>query len=596
MSAQSPELQWVALSDGIEMEIPETVKANTSGDVFVLADFYSSSLPDDSQKKHGLTTDYMFYNLDNGSSVVEATSTGAPDNISVNGNANLVLYKMGKDGRLIWKVNSNIGNYSSGTMAPTTDGGAIVALKMRHTARATYKSDVLLGLVDAAGKQTNVEWNAPDYETYGGVYQPVLVKIDGNGNVEWTKLITVGYKTETIDGSLKKFSDNFDFSDLLTDEEDNIYLTGNYRTSINFGRQANLSSPHNVAGWDGDTQKTRGDMFLVKLDKTGTAKWNVVTKGEVVCERPGALAFDGTDLYLVGYLKGNDDKSQAVTLGDYRLTPSGGDCLYYACISTEGTVKWARMIEATKNDEEARRIKPMCISVNKDKGSLLLGGSFLGNMVDGSNVILSNPNEATMGLRAFLLQCDISTGDIQQSYGRIVGGLTEIESAYRVDDKIYTVAYELYNAEYLFMFDATLDKTEEHKLVSCTQISVQGGVILDDLLICAARVRSDAFGKVTFPGTDLQLTTKENNWACVFTGHLLPDSEVAIEDTDVSDNDLKVYAAKGSLIIESEKDCRIDVFGFNGQLVKSFEVQAGRTVEPMSEGLYIVNRQKVIIY
>lgn len=205
-------------------------------------------------------------------------------------------------------------------------------LKMRHSSRSTYKSDIVCQLVDADGVETSVKWDAPDYETYGGVYQPVLAKISKDGKVEWTKRIDVGYKTVTVSGTQKKLYDNFDLRDMVADGEDNIYLTGTYRTSINFGRNANLSSPRNAEGWDGDVQKTCGDLFVVKLDKAGTAQWNVVTKGQVIsCEIPKNIVLDNGNLYVSGYMKG--DGESAVMLGNDRLTPSIKDCLFYACIA-----------------------------------------------------------------------------------------------------------------------------------------------------------------------------------------------------------------------------------------------------------------------
>lgn len=596
LSAQNPTLEWVALGDGIEMDAPVSIKSNVDGEVFVLANFHSSALASSEQVKHGLTSAYTLYNPADGSSAVQATSTGAPDQLSTSGNSNLIFYKMKKDGNLIWKVSSNIGDFSKGVVAPTADGGAMLALKMRHTSRSTYEAGVLLGLVDASGQQVNVEWQAPDYETYGGVYQLILVKLDKDGKVESTKLIPVDYKTETIDGTVKKFNDNFGIADMFSDVAGNIYLAGYYCTTINFGRQANLSTPHNVTGWDGDSQKTRGDMFLVKLDTDGKAIWNVTTKGTVQCERPAALDFDGENIYLAGYFKGNDDKSESIELGSTRLTPSGGDCLYYTCISTDGTVKWARMLESALNDEGARRIKPMCISVNKEKGVILMGGAFSGNILDGTSTLLANPYGNTMGLRAYLMQCDVETGIVNQAYGRIEGGLTEVESAYRIGDKIYAVAYELYNAEYLAQFDAELKDIEESTLFSCTQISSQGGLIMDDLLICAGRARSQSLGAVTFPGSDLQLKTNEGGWASVFTGHRIPGLTTGICSPESAENSFNVYAAQGSITIETASSCQVNIYHITGILSKSLKVEEGTTSVSMPQGMYVVNGYKVLVY
>lgn len=90
---------------------------------------------------------------------------------ATNGNYNMTLYKVGTDGHLLWGIHTNVGEFSDGAMAATSDGGVVIALKMRHSSRSTYKSDIVCQLVDADGVETSVKWDAPDYETYGGVYQ-----------------------------------------------------------------------------------------------------------------------------------------------------------------------------------------------------------------------------------------------------------------------------------------------------------------------------------------------------------------------------------------------------------------------------------------
>lgn len=427
--AQEPVLKWIASQDGMGLEITDVVKESTDGCVFFLNNFSSSAKetsynPDGSVKEgYSVCTDYFYYDLADGIKKSEKTLAGVPDVVSVSGNKNLTLYKTDTNGHVIWSLHSDVGVYAGGALAATSDGGAFLFLKMRHSCKGTYESNVLCRLVDMQGKTTSVLWEAPDYSTYGGVYQPVLVKVSKDGKVEWTRRIEVEYKIEKN----CRYSDNFEIGDVVTDAQGNVYLAGVYRTSIYFGRNANLLSPRNVEGWNGDTQIARGDMFIVKLNAEGEAQWHVVTKGQAVrCEMPRSLVLDGDQLYVSGYMKGDGEKT--VVLGNERLVPTDKDCLFYACLSiTDAHVQWAHLLQTVPHPkvQKGARVKPMCMAVCKD--ALYFGGSFFGNVQEGERVWLENDNPATNGLRAYILKCNKSDGTVLKTV-KIDGGLTEVES------------------------------------------------------------------------------------------------------------------------------------------------------------------------
>ena len=603
LSAQEPQLKWVTSQDGMGLEIPHAIKASSDGAVFPMNDFAASAKettydPDgEISKGFSLTTDYFFYNMADGTKVSEKTSTGVPDVQYVNGSYNMTLYKVGTDGHLQWGIYTNVGEFSSGAMAPTSDGGVMIALKMRHSSCATYKTDIICQLVDANGVENAVKWDAPDYSTYGGVYQPILAKISKDGKVEWTKRVDVSYKTVTVGGTLKKLFNNFELGDMATDEADNIYLTGTYRTSINFGRNANLSSPHNAEGWDGDTQKTCSDLFVVKLDKAGTAQWNVVTKGQVInYEIPKSIVYDNGNLYLSGYMKG--DGESTVTLGSNRLTPTNRDCLFYANIApADGSVKWARLLQTVDHPvtKAGARMKPMCLTASGN--DLYMGGSFYGNVMDGEKLCLENPNKQTNGLRAFVLKCSAVDGAVQT--GTLIdGGLTEVESIILKDGNLLASGYDLYAASYLYTLDTdlTANSLKSYPLKQSALTATQGATVVGNLLVSAMNANRTA----TFPGCDWELKVINNgdsNYrACVFTGHDISSLSTGIASAPVADNGFRAYAGKGELIVETASACRVQVFGIDGRMVLSFEAPKGRTAQSLPAGLYIVNDRKVAVY
>lgn len=602
LSAQ-PALKWVTSQDGMGLEIPQSIKASADGNVFLMNNFASSGKetshePDGSVNKgYSTTTDYFYYNMADGTKTSEKTCTGVPDVVMTNGNNNLTLYKVSTDGHLLWAVHTNVGEFSDGAMAPTSDGGVTVLLKMRHSSRAQYKSDIICQLVDAEGTETPVKWDAPDYVTYGGVYQPILVKISKDGKVVRTKRIEVGYKVVTINGNQKKLSDNFDLRDMVADEEDNLYLVGTYRTSINFGRNANLSSPRSAEGWDGDIQKTCGDLFVVKLNKEDVAQWNVVTKGQVIsCEIPKNITLDNGNLYVSGYMKG--DGEATVMLGNDRLTPSVKDCLFYTCIApADGSVKWAHLLQTAEHPvtKDGARMKPMCLTASGN--DLYIGGSFYGNIMDGEKTWLENPNQQTNGLRAFILKCNAADGAVQTGV-KIEGSLTEVENLIAKDGNLLAPGYDLYGGSYLYTLDSNLSATSlnTYTLKNSVSAATQGGIVVGNMLVSAMNANRTA----TFPGCDWTLNVinnGDNNYrACVFTGHDISSLSTGMASAPAADDNFRVYGGKGQLTVETAVSCPVRVYGIDGRMVLSFEASEGRTAQSLPSGLYVVNGHKVAIY
>ena len=603
LAAQTPELKWVTSQDGVMLEIPDDIKASADGNVFLLNHFASSGLDDvidiggHLTQGYSLTTDYYFYDLASGEKVSEKTCSGAADLKSTSGNTNMTLYKTAPNGHLLWTVYTSVGYCYQSAMAPLPDGGVMLVLKMRHTSQGSFRSGIVCRLVDDAGTQTNVEWDAPKYSEYGGVYQPVLVRISKDGKVEWTKRIDVGYKTVTINGSKKKWSDNFSINDLTADAEGNVYICGIYRTTIDFGAAAKFTSPHNMEGWDGDPQEIRGDFFAVKLNGNGEALWGVTSQGGgIECESPRRVALADGKLYVSGYTKG--DGQTAVQLGGHSLVPTDRNCLFYASLNTaDGTVNWARVLSTVEHPEtkDGGQVKPMCMAVSGN--SLYMGGSFRGNVKDGDRLWLENANESTMGLLAFVLKCDATNGSVQRSV-RINGGLTEVETILPTDDKLLIPGYALVGASYLYTLDLELTEStlKTYTLKSSPMTVTIGGALVGNILVSAMSANRTA----TFPGCDWTLNVINNgdtNYrACVFTGHDISSLPTGIAPSAIADKaTLRVYGGQGSMIVEADTDSEVQVYGIDGCAVALFRVAAGSTEYPLPTGFYIVNGQKIVV-
>lgn len=84
-----------------------------------------------------------------------------------------------------------------------------------------------------------------------------------------------------------------------------------HRTAFTIGNTT--IEANEVEGWDGDTQKSVGGLFLIKLDKDGNYLANVKADGKAAHERILNMRFVNNQLYFIGVMTG-DGKGTSVSL------------------------------------------------------------------------------------------------------------------------------------------------------------------------------------------------------------------------------------------------------------------------------------------
>lgn len=223
-------------------------------------------------------------------------------------NVNYMLQKVNpSDGSINWFAYTRKGDMAEPaychTLA-TNDGGAMAVLKVRAWQQlAGY--DNLLEVVDGTGQVTTIK----DMNTQASEYRYLIIRFDTNGKLQWTRLIS-GY-VHPIDksegGTYSQASkNNFYVYGFTLDADQNIYLTGNFRTQLNVkdskGNIITLTAKNN-AGWTGDSQKVLGDMFLLKLDKDGYYVNSLVAEGTASCAFMDKVVYNDGTLYLNGRVK-----------------------------------------------------------------------------------------------------------------------------------------------------------------------------------------------------------------------------------------------------------------------------------------------------
>jgi hypothetical protein len=491
----APQFEWGAvvrsndLSSASGINVAYDIKAGPGGDVFIFGTFMSHAT---SAFK---SIAYKHYDAEGTQTVVQSPN-GALTTTSVSGNSNLFLYKLNAQGELLWQVTSNRGyidgHYSQFT--PTPDGGALLALTACFAGRNEFEDNRLVRIVNTNGSSTSAgSVTRPTY--VNNTDQGVLVKIAPDGTAQWTRHF-IRVDESLIDGNLANTA--LYINDLTLDASGNIWLAGRYLKAITLDRPDGTPvtlTPHNIAGWDGDAQETRGDALLLKLNSDGQYLWHLETTGIVDYQSAYGLHIAGNDLFLYGNIAGtpDDPTSQSSFLG-HTLAPSDKTNAYSARLDISGSQPQARWVTLLKSlpqtNGKGGRIK--ITNLEFDSGALFLCGSLTGFIqVNGQNILANDAitGETSNYLLGFFIRQDPETGAIVGAYLDPSAGLAaEIENVAFRQNKYYAFGYAL-GSSWLHVYSDDFQPVAQYNLLSSGGATAWDAVFFDDRFITINRGR-----------------------------------------------------------------------------------------------------------
>lgn len=486
-------------------------------------------------------------------------------------NANLLLQKINpSDGSINWFVYTRKGDMAESSynhVLPTSDGGAVVVVKTRAW-KAVAGLDNLLEVVDGKGYVTTIK----DMTTEQSEYRYLVMRFDGDGKLSWSRLIT-GLVHQAGESDYKYATKNNCYVYGATlDANENIYLTGNLRTEMHFkkadGTTVTLTAKNNT-GWNGDSQKVIGDLFLAKLDKNGYCDTCLVAEGTAECSFLDRIVYNDGKLYVNGRIKGNGTD---ISLGGKALTVSSTmqTMLVASINTTDLTVNYANTLMPVAGTGTSSFVVQ-----NKNlqyiDGALYLTGGLKGNLQqDGIDVFAAKTTSNT----GYLLKIDAATG-------KALSGLT-MSATYNQfgvfvkNDSLYS-----YGDAILYTIDpAKFEQTNKRSIVknfgmnmACTSPVVYGNDVL-----FTTRGKKASKDIAFYNNTDYAAPTwATTNWVLNIFSYKFPSAASGIN------------SAKSDTAVDS-----YDVYTPAGVLVKHAsslkEAKSG-----LPAGLYVIGNEKVTV-
>ncbi|MBR1883178.1 MAG: dockerin type I repeat-containing protein [Muribaculaceae bacterium] len=531
-SVSSTTTQWCKLLDAAPPDMGITMTV-ADGSLYYLSTTGSTIGSGNSgfPKEYSDPTKSIYYD---GVKVAE----GAPyEGASYNNNFNLL--KTGLDGSFKWTVYSTSGEAMSnnGGVVPAPDGGVYVSVAVRHTDNMRTEP---LRFIDATGHETVIDWKLNDQDDKRWV-QGLLMKVSANGAIEWTRLLEVSHAPQpnAKSGNADFTSIAFYISGMEGDSEGNFYVSGRYVNPITLTQADGTAitlTPHNTEGWDGDSQTSRGDMFVAKFNAQGQLVRMLTTTGTAYCESSFVLAKAGDDFVLNGMVKGATDEESVIHLGGLDITLTNRQSsMLTARIDTELNVKWVQLFKGDKVQGRDCVWQNNHVNVVGDVMWLTGMGNGMLSSADSSQTIATVTGNMREG---YVIKCDAATGQwlnatfsksgVVESLNGITGyfGGFENEEGTKFYTYGYTFAanmstYESYGVILVEHDAMTLESTDFCSLISSGgQSTSQEFIAQGDVIYTMSRGRSVGTFLLKPINSDASIETRE--WAIFLSAFKLP--------------------------------------------------------------------------
>ncbi len=563
--AGQPQFSWGKIIDGDNGDTPSAIAKANDGDMFLATSFVSKGTSEGSN----LEVRY------DGTVV----GTGSP-NTSVSGNRNLLIQRINPDGTPEWSAYSYMGDLGSTLLQETQDGGVVAVMKYRHTNKNEDGSNRFFSFYDAKGNKSDIIHDYPAW-----IYQGVIMKLSSEGELEWTKLIKFDHPT--INGKI--ITDVFSISSMTTDNEGNIYIGGNLRSTMTLtsstGENVEITAQY-TDGWDGDSQKSVGCLYIVKMDANGNYLQHFKTSGTAVREQVYGLKFDNGKLYAAAIEKGTGTDN--VEFGGTTFIPTKFDDLTVFCMDTQLNMQWVKNLYATAftDGKHTTQIKGLDIVDN----NILITGLVKGGFAETAD---AEPFISTTvsALNGYVVRLSAENGELMQ--GNIHGGgISGYFNAYYEKGNTYAYGYSWQNQQGIVLVEfPAKDEPVVHSLIKGTSPTSWSGLFDNTSLYINAR------GRGTFNIQNSEESYSITDWGCLYATFDLSEliqGTSSVESHFTNNSSILITGTKGAVEVTVTQPTLVSVYNLSGQKVAE-QLVAEKTHIALPAGFYIVNGTKVIV-
>ena len=165
------------------------------------------------------------------------------------------------------------------------------------------------------------DWGSTDSRTNINFFDLFITKIEGNGNYCWTK---------TIGGP-----DNVYGASICTDKNDNIYVTGFFKDTVNFA--------DDWGGIDSKTCKGERDIFITKIDSNCIYCWSHVLGDSGDDYGIGICTDTNNDIYITGFFGSSVNFAEDWIDVDFKTSKGIGD-IFITKIDSNADYCWTHVM------------------------------------------------------------------------------------------------------------------------------------------------------------------------------------------------------------------------------------------------------------
>ena len=553
------------------------VKINASGDVFEFANF--GTIGEDPKTATFMNTEYA-------GSVFTGSST--------NGNLNFLLTKHDLKGKLAWSVYSNAGevDIAGSGFVPTADGGVVLALKLRPTVDGG-DSAVLVTLVDATNAKTTIKYLMALDENYSRTYQPLLVKIDANGNITKTNLLKCDWSVAPKKKDGTPTTDGFYLYDVDEDGDGNLYVVGRLFRDLTI--DGTTITHHNTDEWDGSIQTAAGNGFLLKLNSDLSYNAYICTGGASTQDYFQNVRCHDGKVYLAGTLQPNSDKD-VVSFGGITLTPTADNVAIISARVDATTLKadWF----AQNNVNKTLQVEDLAFS--NDNSRLFISGGIINSTSNAALTVSESMalNSSTKVYEGFILELDPTTG--AGVNGLLKAGTTKmlkINNVIATADSIFAYGYDWSTpAIFLAAYNNTLELGATYNLVSNATSSIAYACAAKgDTLVAINRLSKST--TISWLGSEETFKpTDSGNFYGIVSCFTFPGRNFTPKKDDgtvtpietIGSEPVQLYTERNMLAIAGAEGQNVRIFTALGQNIATFVAASNYETRTLPQGIYLV--------